>query len=153
MGVSMSADITKDLNFEVIKDSYIGCFKKFLVLSGRARRREFWLFCLINVILGIIPVIGGIVGLVTCIPSFTVGVRRLHDINKSGKYMLLAFVPLVGVLIMGIGTIAGMGRGGGIFFFLIIILLASLVPLVILLIWAAKEGDHGSNQYGPDPKA
>ena len=148
----MSADITKDLSFEVIKDSYIGCFKKFFVLNGRARRREFWLFCLINVILGLIPGINFIVGIATCIPSFTVGVRRLHDINKSGKYMLLAFVPLVGVLIMGIGTIAGMGRGGGLFFFLIIILLASLVPLILLLVWFAKDGTHGSNQYGPDPK-
>jgi len=148
----MSADFS-DLNFDVIKDTYIGCFKKFLVIEGRARRREFWLFCLINAILGLIPVIGWVVGVVTCIPSFTVGIRRLHDINKSGKYMFLMLIPLGVALILMIGFIASLSYGGGaILVFLILILLASLAPAVILLIWAAKEGDKGSNNYGPDPK-
>jgi len=147
----MAADFS-DLNFDVIKDTYIGCFKKFLVIEGRARRREFWIFCLINVILGLIPVIGWVVGFVTCIPSFTVAVRRLHDINKSGKYMFLMLIPLGVALILMIGFIAAMGNGGALIVILILILIASLAPAVMLLIWAAKEGDKGSNNYGPDPK-
>jgi uncharacterized membrane protein YhaH (DUF805 family) len=150
MGVDFK-DITKDLNFDLIKDTYIGVLKKYFVIQGRARRREFWIFCLINVILGLIPVIGWIIDLATFIPSFTVMVRRLHDIDKSGKYILLGFVPLVGLLFMIIGLFAG--GGGMIGFFSIIILLASIGVAVLLLVWAAKEGTHGKNDYGPDPKA
>ena len=108
---------------------------KFVLFTGRARRREFWMFTLINLIVGVIfavlsaiPVIGRIFGFVSwifflavCIPSFALGVRRLHDTNRSGFKILLALIPIVG--------------------------------LVILLVWAAKEGTAGENKYGPDPKA
>jgi len=137
----------------MVKDIYIGCFKKFLVIEGRARRREFWIFLLVNVILGLIPVIGWVVAIATCIPSFTVAVRRLHDINKSGKYMFLMLIPFGVALVLMIGFIASMGNGGALIVILILILIASLAPAVILLIWAAKEGTHGKNDYGPDPKA
>ncbi|MBO4530336.1 MAG: DUF805 domain-containing protein [Paludibacteraceae bacterium] len=110
--------------------------------SGRARRKEFWHFALINFIiclpLGIIVNIlqrtgepGGsfmlaaiiilIIALALVIPSLAVGVRRLHDINKSGWWMLINLVPYVGSF--------------------------------ILLYFYAKAGDKGENQYGPDPKA
>jgi len=148
----MSADSAKDINFEVVKDIYIGCFKKFFVISGRARRREFWIFCLINVVLSIIPVIGWFVGIATCIPSFTVGIRRLHDINRSGKWYLLMLIPLVGLIIM-IAGIFSAAEHGALFIFLILIFIATLAPAILLLVWAAKEGTHGSNDYGPDPKA
>jgi len=148
----MSNDITKDLNFEVIKDTYIGVLKKYVVFEGRARRREFWLFCIVNVILGIIPVIGWLVGLATFIPSLAVGVRRLHDIEKSGKWMLLGFAPLVGVIFMIAGVFAG-GGFGIIGFFSILILLGSIGAAVIFIIWAVREGTHGKNIYGPDPKS
>jgi uncharacterized membrane protein YhaH (DUF805 family) len=148
----MSNDITKDLNFEVIKDTYIGVLKKYAVFEGRARRREFWLFCIVNVVLGIIPFIGWLVGLATFIPSVAVGVRRLHDIDKSGKWMLLGLAPLVGVFFMIAGVFAG-GGFGIMGFFAVLILLGSIGAAVLFLIWAAKEGTHGKNSYGPDPKS
>jgi uncharacterized membrane protein YhaH (DUF805 family) len=125
----MSAKKTsRKSSFDVIKKSYITVFEKYFVLKGRARRREFWLFFLCNivigVVLGILPVIGvfisGLYSLVIIIPSFTVGVRRLHDRNRSGFCVLLSLIPIVGI--------------------------------IILIVWAAQEGTRGKNKYGPNPK-
>jgi uncharacterized membrane protein YhaH (DUF805 family) len=91
-------------------ENLLAVLRKFKITAGRAGRKEFWMFVLaifiINMVLGmlvIIPVLGiiaGIVsfafGLVTIIPSITVGVRRLHDTNKSGWLMLLFLIPIIG---------------------------------------------------------
>ena len=89
--------------------------KKYAVFSGRSTRKEFWLFFLLFVIavmlatfldsaMGTIGYIEGF-GLITAvtylallIPSISVAVRRLHDINKSGWWYLLYIVPLLGLV-------------------------------------------------------
>ncbi len=85
------------------------CFKKYFVLKGRASRSEYWYFYLFSLILYVIPfIIGGdnadlfigLLFLILTIPSFTVSVRRLHDIDKSGWYVLIYLIPFVGGLIM-----------------------------------------------------
>ena len=85
------------------------CFKKYFVLKGRASRSEYWYFYLFSLILFIIPyIIGGenadlfigLLFLILTIPSFTVSVRRLHDIDKSGWYVFIYLIPFVGGLIM-----------------------------------------------------
>ena len=150
-----------DINFDVIKNSYIGTLKKYTVFKGRARRREFWTFFFVNLILGLIPIVGQIVSLLTCIPSIAVGVRRLHDTNRSGFWMLLAYILLFVDMIfffvgffLGVGFFFGMGSGrmGILMIPAIIILIVLLVLAILLLIWAVQEGTHGSNKYGPDPK-
>jgi uncharacterized membrane protein YhaH (DUF805 family) len=96
--------------FQTLIDNYAAVLKKYAVIKGRASRKEFWLFFLADLILGfglgllaIIPLLAIIIGiaslffwLATLIPSITVGVRRLHDINKTGWLMLLLLIPLVG---------------------------------------------------------
>lgn len=95
-------------------------FKNYANFSGRARRAEYWWFTLFQIIL-MIPLyaisiagtlnenllLGSIVGiiflvalLVTIIPSLAVMVRRLHDINKSGWYYFISFIPFVGSIIL-----------------------------------------------------
>ena len=81
--------------------------KNYVNFEGRASRPEFWWFTLaysiVNVILSIIPKVGtvlsGILALALLIPSIGVAVRRLHDINKSGWWMLIALIPIVGYII------------------------------------------------------
>lgn len=80
--------------------------------SGRASRSEFWWFELFGVILGAIisafgifstsavSVIQSILGLLLFLPSLGLCVRRLHDINKSGWFVLLSFIPIVGIIIL-----------------------------------------------------
>lgn len=85
--------------------------QKYAEFTGRARRSEYWYFALANfiiaIILGIIQRGVGIIGIISMlyslailIPSIAVGVRRLHDTNRSGWWLLLAFIPLVGAIIL-----------------------------------------------------
>ena len=90
--------------------------KKYFCFEGRAGRKEFWMFFLANVIInaiisvigrvtvGISPYIGGIIQLIyslaILLPFLGVIARRLHDTGKSGWMQLLAFIPVVGGLIV-----------------------------------------------------
>ena len=83
--------------------------KKYFCFDGRAGRKEFWMFFLanfiINLIIGVIPGKAGMIvslvyGLAILLPYLGVTARRLHDTGKSGWMMLLALIPLVGVIIV-----------------------------------------------------
>ena len=106
--------------------------KKYAVFSGRARRKEYWMFFLLYfiamIVANVIDVAAMTMGAVTLIvslglfiPSLAVSIRRLHDINKSGWWMLIAFIPLVGA--------------------------------IVLLVFFCKDGTNGSNPFGDDPKS
>ena len=125
--------------------------KKYAVFSGRARRREYWLFILLFWILIIVAgyidyAMGNfntvsdtansngvnfnfedtgfmipLTYLALIIPSWSVIVRRLHDIDKSGWWSLLYLVPLIGP--------------------------------IVLLVWSLINGTVGENRFGSDPKA
>ena len=96
------------------KDAVRTVFNKYVVIEGRAPRSEYWWFVLFAVlasfVLGIVDAaIFGIDGmtplstlfsLAILIPSITVGVRRLHDRDMSGWWMLLMLLPLIGMLIL-----------------------------------------------------
>jgi len=148
----MGAEEKSNLNFDVIKETYIGVLKKYAVINGRARRQEFWIFFLCNFILSLIPGINFIVFLGTIVPNFTVGVRRLHDTNRSGKWLLLCLIPAlltgiicaIGAMTDNINIVIGLSVLAGI---------VSLGLSILLLVWIAQEGTHGSNKYGSDPKA
>ena len=96
------------------------CFKKYFVLKGRASRSEYWYFHLFYLILFLIPIIiggenadifFGLLFLTLVIPSFTVSVRRLHDIDKSGWYVFIYLIPFVGGLILLV-MLASVGTEG-----------------------------------------
>ena len=82
--------------------------KNYVNFEGRATRAEFWWFVLFNFVIGLIlgvlgkvgAILSGIWGLGILLPQLGLGARRLHDINKSGWYLLLAFIPLVGAIIL-----------------------------------------------------
>ena len=91
---------------------YLMAFRKYAQISGRSRRAEYWMFVLVNALVAIglmvvtgmfgeSPSVGGSVlylayTLATIVPGFTVSVRRLHDTGRSGWWMLIGLVPLVG---------------------------------------------------------
>lgn len=86
-------------------------FSNYATITGRAARSEYWFFVLfiflgqfaigfVSAIIPILAILSLIFALGTFIPSITVGVRRLHDINKSGWWLLLAFIPAIGVIIL-----------------------------------------------------
>ena len=90
--------------------------KKFFCFEGRARRKEFWMFVLCNAIVAaILGALDSVIGvkiansigilvliydLAILLPSLGVCVRRLHDIGKSGWWLLLGLIPIVGPIVL-----------------------------------------------------
>jgi putative OPT family oligopeptide transporter len=115
---------------------YRKCIQHYAVFSGRARRKEFWLFILFNVIFSFaamfldnilkFAVVGNygliyiLYALAVFIPGLAVGIRRLHDIGKSGWFFLIGLIPII----------------GGIWLFVLFCI----------------KGQPGENQYGRNPK-
>ena len=92
---------------------YLQVLKKYAEFNGRARRKEYWIFALFNAIFLILAAIidngvgttmaglpyglfYSVYALGVIIPSLAVGVRRLHDTGKSGWFLLIALIPIVG---------------------------------------------------------
>lgn len=122
---------------------YINALKKYAVFSGRARRKEFWIFNLFSWIFWIpfallddvlktsvdyyefmegfgYGIISSLYLLTILVPSLAVSVRRLHDVERSGWNMLFIFVPLIG-------------------------------QIWLIACWITNS-DPGENKYGPNPK-
>lgn len=84
--------------------------EKYARFSGRAIRSEYWWFVLFSIIVSIvltivdsvlgIQILSPIWSLAVLIPSIAVGVRRLHDLDKSGWFLLLGLIPLIGAIIL-----------------------------------------------------
>lgn len=96
---------------------YIEVLKKYAVFNGRARRKEYWyyylFYTLIYIVLTIIDVVAGtfsaeagmgllsgIYTLAVLIPSIAVGVRRLHDTNRSGWWLFIGLIPIIGAIVL-----------------------------------------------------
>lgn len=105
---------------------YLKVLKQYADFNGRARRKEYWMFFLFNIIIsyGIIGIafavdipalssVSSIYSLAVLLPGLGVAVRRMHDVGKSGWYIL--------------------------------------IPIYNLIL-ACTNGDEGENKYGPDPK-
>ena len=110
---------------------FLEALKKYSTFSGRARRKEYWMYVLfytifafaafiIDGILGTSRIISGIYGLAFVVPTIAVAVRRLHDLGKSGFWYFISFIPLIGGIWM--------------------------------LVLMCLDGQQGENQYGLNPK-
>lgn len=116
---------------------YLKVLKQYADFSGRARRKEYWMFALFNLIFSIVAMIldnilgiaidgvgyGPLYGLyilAVLIPGLAVAVRRLHDVGKSGWMILIALIPLIGA--------------------------------IWLLVLMVTDSNPGENQYGQNPK-
>ena len=96
-------------------DSIRTCLSKYATFQGRASRSEYWFFILFGVIaLVVASIVDGILGtglalyglvaLGLFLPQLAAGVRRLHDVNRSGWWMLIVLVPLLGPILLLIWT-------------------------------------------------
>jgi uncharacterized membrane protein YhaH (DUF805 family) len=126
---------------------YIKVLKQYVDFSGRARRTEYWMFTLFNLIIAVVlgfvdralgfgsftgsasggvafsaslGLLGGLYSLAVLLPSLAVGVRRLHDTDRSGWWLLIGLIPLIGG--------------------------------IVLLVFFVIEGTRGPNRFGADPK-
>ncbi|HET8961898.1 DUF805 domain-containing protein [Nocardioides sp.] len=93
------------------------CLSQYVGFSGRARRSEYWWFFLFNILVSIVAsildsilgttsadtnigLIGSIAGLALFLPSLAVGIRRLHDTSRTGWWILIGLIPIVGWIIL-----------------------------------------------------
>ena len=114
--------------------------KRYAEFSGRSRRKEYWMFFLFTIMVGIVlgiidavlglnfgsgfgsnGVLGSLFSLATLVPSLAVGIRRLHDTDRSAWWLLLVLLPIIG--------------------------------WIVLLVFYCTEGTRGSNRFGDDPKS
>ncbi|MFD6323360.1 DUF805 domain-containing protein [Streptomyces sp. NPDC058442] len=89
---------------------YVEVLKKYAVFNGRARRKEYWMFTLFSVIVSIVlAAVDAAIGIqalqpiyviAVLLPTLAVAVRRLHDTNRSGWWIFIGLVPLVGFIVM-----------------------------------------------------
>lgn len=110
---------------------YLAVLTKYADFKGRAQRQEFWMFVLINFLIGIglgiidsmfgIGILEGLYVLAVLVPGLAVGARRLHDTGRTGWWQLIALIPLIGV--------------------------------IVLIIFFVQDSDPGDNQYGANPKS
>ena len=128
---------------------YVKALKQYVDFRGRARRKEYWMFTLFNVIilavlelvdraLGLgnfggtadgsgvsasvnLGLFSGLYSLAVLLPSLAVAVRRLHDTDRSGWWILLGIIPIIGA--------------------------------IVLLVFYCLAGTRGPNRHGADPKA
>jgi uncharacterized membrane protein YhaH (DUF805 family) len=90
---------------------YLKVLKNYVGFQGRARRKEYWMFVLFSVIFSIVlsivdaiagltSALSGLYSLAVLLPSLAVGVRRLHDTGRSGWWLLISLIPLIGSIIL-----------------------------------------------------
>ena len=142
------------------KQAFITCaIEKRFNWQDRACRSEFWWFYLATIVIGIIaslfnaiPLIGQVISLVISIAiwwlSIVASIRRLHDIDKSGFWLLLpAGASIVGITMLAIGLFGGSDL---LFALGFIVAIGGSAYMIFLLV---QPGTPGPNKYGPNPLA
>ncbi len=94
---------------------YLKAVRNYVGFTGRSRRKEFWMFVLFNILFSIVAVmldaaaglldpmtgygpISGLYSLAVLLPGIAVAVRRLHDVGKSGWFLFIILLPLIGAI-------------------------------------------------------
>jgi uncharacterized membrane protein YhaH (DUF805 family) len=108
---------------------YLEVLKKYAEFNGRARRKEYWMFFLISTVISIILAVidsftgtiseeaglglfSGIYALAVLIPGLSVTVRRLHDTDRSGWWILIGLIPIIGGIALLIFMVLDSTPGG-----------------------------------------
>jgi uncharacterized membrane protein YhaH (DUF805 family) len=136
--------------------------QRYADFAGRAPRAEYWWFYLATIVVGLIAGaidgiagntdvgwLGGIVNLALLIPTIAVTVRRLHDTDRSGWWLVLGIVLIVGLVAVGVA--GAMGSGSDFPPVLIVAVLVAVVVGITLFVFMVLPGTDGPNSYGPDP--
>jgi uncharacterized membrane protein YhaH (DUF805 family) len=137
--------------------------RKYADFGGRARRKEYWSFVLLYVaafvaasLLDMAAGLRGMVGpygpftalvlIVLLLPAVAVAIRRLHDIDRSGWWLLAAYGPLILSTALSLAGIVQPVLA-------MILLLVAAAGSILLIVFLATDGTKGPNRYGNDPKA
>lgn len=168
---------TPSLGFGAAISSF---FKNLFKISGRSRRSEYWWVVLLQIImilatiilaapLGIIPVVGVVFVIIMNAANFLfalllipLAIRRLHDIGRSGWWIILPFIVIFIAAIISVISLAGsIGKNSDTALMnflmtniplLILLILFAIVYPIIMIIFHCLDSQMGDNKYGPSPK-
>ncbi len=146
-------------------DAIRSCLRKYVDFSGRARRAEYWWFVLFAILLGIVTAIldrivapgmaakgtgpvSMLGSLALLLPSLGVSVRRLHDIDRTGWWILIFYVAVAVLVVVALGA-AFTGHPAT----AALLLLVMCAFCIWLIVWFVTKGTAGPNRFGPDPVA
>jgi uncharacterized membrane protein YhaH (DUF805 family) len=134
--------------------------------DGLLRRSHFWIgmaaLCAVNMILGILPLVGALISLVLIAPAAAISARRLHDMGRSARF---ALIPVVVSIFAGLLSLAAsaapaaFGVAGAIWVLAMAGPLLLLVPVLLVInlafvLWIGlSAGCQGANAYGADPRS
>ncbi len=142
---------------------------KYADFKGRAPRAEYWWYTLalivaavvisiIESMIGLNGMIWGVYGpltvllwLATVVPSIAVGVRRLHDTNRTGWWMLLPILPYLLAGVLGGAAVAGGGGLGAGLGVAAIFMFVGFICALVVLVFLVMSGTPGDNRFGPNP--
>ena len=166
------------------------CFKKYCVFKGRARRSEYWYWTLFVILLSVgievlqgllslpalfgkgsvgtlttfVNVFSGVISAATILPSLGVTVRRLHDTNHSGWWLLALYVLEIAFLVLILGGMDSSIITGDVpdldfssmnttqIALLCLVGVFGIVLTIVMFIWYCTDSKPGNNKYGPSPK-
>lgn len=147
---------------------YVMAFERFADFNGRSRRKEYWMFFLFNMLIGMglsvgdlmlglfsdtlsMGAFGALYSLVVLVPSWALAVRRLHDTGRSGWWLV---APLGVAVPMGVGVAltAAAGAGEGALLLVVPGSLAMAGLAIAVFVFSVLDGQPFPNRYGPDPK-
>ena len=135
--------------------------RRYAEFNGRSRRKEYWMFTLFLILVSVVLLLlemaagvdemfgagGGPLSLIftlaTFVPSLSVSVRRLHDVDRTGWWLV---VPLVALVLLGFAGVTQFG------WLAAVAGIVALVSLIVILVFAVSDGTPGPNRFGPDPK-
>ncbi|HVT24237.1 MAG TPA: DUF805 domain-containing protein [Rhizomicrobium sp.] len=132
--------------------------KHYVDFAGRVGVKQYWYFILVSFVIAIVLAVfsrglADLYNLAVLLPTLGLTVRRLQDTGKPGSWVLIAFIPLVLMILLGIVSLLGgaLGMLGFLFVFMPIIAIASLAAAAVLIYLCIQPGQPEANQYGPVP--
>ena len=136
--------------------------KRYADFKGRAPRPEYWWFIaavvvcsflaqFVDNIMGTSDVLSAILNLAVLLPSVAVTIRRLHDTDRTGWWLLIYVIPFVVVVIVAIWLGLGSVPAENVTALFVILGLAMFAAGITLFVFLVLPGTGGPNRYGPDP--
>ena len=154
--------------------------EKYCCFKGRARRAEFWWYMLAMTIVGVVLstvmmawmlpnmleladdplsmytsppfLVSCVFGLAFLLPNLGATVRRLHDTNRSGWWLLLPWAFYIPIIIISILIILKPEYALSWGIVMLLLYLVEIASCIILLVWLCQDSDRGENRYGRSPK-
>ncbi|WP_088043303.1 DUF805 domain-containing protein [Bacillus sp. EAC] len=149
---------------------YIKVLKNSYDFSGRARRKEYWMFTLTNTLFNflvtgvlvstnasfVVNIVAIIYYVLMFIPILSVSIRRLHDIGKNGWWLLISVLPFIWFLplfLLPVAQVFGINMQYQLVGLVgIFVSLLTIICFIVMITFFCIDSQNGGNQYGANPK-